>query len=153
PAGPTVECTDASSPFDQSTADIILRTCDNVNFRVHSPILAQASPFFSDMFSLPQPPRQETSGAGRVDTLETIPVPEDSKTLDLLLRILYPIPKPSMEEPGPLVPVLKAAKKYDMAWPVVILSERLTVTTPREPLQAWVAACRARLEDVARGAA
>ncbi|KAI0642206.1 hypothetical protein C8Q79DRAFT_917530 [Trametes meyenii] len=157
PADPpsTVGCTDASSPFDQSSADVVLRTCDNVNFRVHSPILAQASPFFSDMFSLPQPPRQEILGARGVGAVipDAIPVSEDSGTLDLLLRILYPIPKPSMEEPGPLVPVLKAAKKYDMAWPVVILSERLTATMSREPLQVWAAACRAGLEYVARGAA
>ncbi|KAI0352408.1 hypothetical protein OH77DRAFT_1438736 [Trametes cingulata] len=146
----------APHPFNQPSADIILRTCDRVDFHVHSPILAQASPFFADMLALPQPPAHSPSGAGAKPPgthAPVVDVPEDSETLELLLRLLYPIAKPKTEDPRTMVPVLKAATKYDMEWPVQILSERLVAVIPREPLQAWAAACRAGLEDVARQAA
>ncbi|KAI0255963.1 hypothetical protein BJV78DRAFT_1113987, partial [Lactifluus subvellereus] len=42
-------------PFDDADADIILRSSDQVNFHVYKVILSVASPFFKDMFSLPQP--------------------------------------------------------------------------------------------------
>ncbi|EIW58580.1 uncharacterized protein TRAVEDRAFT_20544 [Trametes versicolor FP-101664 SS1] len=48
--------TDAPYPFNQPSAYIILRSSDAVDFRVHSLILTQASPFFAGMFELPQPP-------------------------------------------------------------------------------------------------
>lgn len=43
---------DASSPFDDSSADIIFRSCDNVDFHVHTIIMSLSSPFFSGMFTL-----------------------------------------------------------------------------------------------------
>ncbi|EIN03893.1 hypothetical protein PUNSTDRAFT_29952, partial [Punctularia strigosozonata HHB-11173 SS5] len=62
-------------------ADVILRTSDNVDFRVYKLILSLASPFFSDMFTLPQ----------AMDANVGQPVPpvinmaEDSATIDCLL--------------------------------------------------------------------
>ncbi|KAI0366967.1 hypothetical protein BV20DRAFT_981588 [Pilatotrama ljubarskyi] len=146
-------CPKAPHPFNQASADIILRTCDRVDFHVHSPILAQASPFFADMLALPQPPPNSASDLSSETTTPVVDVSEDSETLELLLRLLYPIAKPKMEDPRRMVPVLKAATKYDMEWPVQIMSERLVTVIPRSPLQAWAAACRAGLEDVARQAA
>ena len=42
------------SPFSFPAGDVFLRSADNVNFRVHTILLSLASPFFHDMFSLPQ---------------------------------------------------------------------------------------------------
>ena len=39
--------------------DIILKSSDDVQFNAYRRILIEASPFFSDMFSLPQPPDAE----------------------------------------------------------------------------------------------
>lgn len=50
-------------PFDQPSADLILRTADLVDFRVHTQILAQASPFFASMLALPQPTASATSAS------------------------------------------------------------------------------------------
>ncbi|KAI9064030.1 hypothetical protein FKP32DRAFT_1531144, partial [Trametes sanguinea] len=48
------------SPFDQPSADIVIRSSDSVDFHVHTQILAQASPFFATMLSLPQPSHQRS---------------------------------------------------------------------------------------------
>ncbi|KAL7280730.1 hypothetical protein ACG7TL_005672 [Trametes sanguinea] len=171
------------APFNQPSADIVLRTQDGVDFRVHTQILAQASPFFATMLSLPQPPCPQRSdadsppdvptsakpaGGAAPDTMTTAPhavpdpdsvpvvdVSEDSAPLELLLRILYPIRKPPMDDPDTLVPAIKAAHKFEMEWPVQVLSERLAdvVRTPDVAIRVWASACRTGLEDVARMAA
>ncbi|KAI0629322.1 hypothetical protein C8Q77DRAFT_1143342 [Trametes polyzona] len=160
PPGPPQTSTDAPFPFNQSSADLTLRTADSVDFRVHSQILAQASPFFASMLALPQPTNPtepaNLAAAEAHACVERVPVSEDSATLDLLLRLVYPIPKRSAQvsaEVAALVFALRAAIKYEMALPVETLSERLLAITPNEPLQVWAAACRMGLEDVALQAA
>ncbi|RPD64052.1 hypothetical protein L226DRAFT_569543 [Lentinus tigrinus ALCF2SS1-7] len=137
----------ASHPFDDLSADIILRTPDLIDFYVHSPILSYASPVFSSMLSLPQPGHAIRTEQPVVD------VSEDSQALDRLLRLCYPMLKPELSELREIVPVLKAALKYEMEWPVLLLSKDLLGMVPSSPLKVWAAACRAGLEDVARAAA
>ncbi|KAH9852609.1 hypothetical protein C2E23DRAFT_885373 [Lenzites betulinus] len=146
--------TDAAAPFNQPSADLILRTADLVDFRVHSQILAQASPFFASMLALPQPPASAKSSDGDAGN-PVVPVSEDSTTLELLLRLVYPIPKlhTQLDDPEKMVPALRAATKYDMELPTEILSGWLTAIIPKSPLQVWAAACRTGLEVVARRAA
>lgn len=150
----------AQHPFNQSSADLILRTADLVDFRVHTQILAQSSPFFASMFELPQPtPTTHSEGdaddAGSGATPPVVPVSEDSKTLELLLRLIYPISKPraQMEDPQTMVPALLAATKYDMTLPIDIMSDQLATIIAKSPLQVWAAACRTGLEGIARQAA
>lgn len=149
--------TDAAAPFNQPSADLILRTADLVDFRVHSQILAQASPFFATMLALPQPTFPEASA--NVPSTDAsppvVPVSEDSATLELLLRLVYPIRKArvQMDDPQKMVPALHAAMKYEMELPIEIMSEWLAVFTMMNPLKVWAVACRTGLEDVARGAA
>ncbi|OJT02639.1 hypothetical protein TRAPUB_6820 [Trametes pubescens] len=153
----TPQTTDASHPFKRPSADIIiiLRSCDLVDFHVHSFILTEASPFFSGMFELPQPSQADSGTPDAAPAPPVIDMAEDAETLDLLLRLLYPIVKPPLEEPKLLARVLKAATKYEMAWPVTVVSERLLAITSSNALQVWAAACQARtgLEGVARQAA
>jgi hypothetical protein len=91
-------------------ADIILRSSDLVSFRVHKSILAISSPFFNEMFSLPQPP-----GHGIViDGLPVVYVSEDAELLHSLLTALYPIPSaiPGSHEKN--FALLAALQKYEM---------------------------------------
>ncbi|KAH9852610.1 hypothetical protein C2E23DRAFT_885374 [Lenzites betulinus] len=152
--------TNALAPFNQAAADLILRSADLVDFRVHSQILAQASPFFATMLALPQPPASPPSESSTDAPVAdpgppVVPVSEDSTTLELLLRLVYPIPKLPMQldDPEKIVPALRAATKYDMELPIEILSGWLTAIIPKSPLQVWAAACRTGMEDVARRAA
>ncbi|KAI0664240.1 hypothetical protein C8Q70DRAFT_225388 [Cubamyces menziesii] len=149
-----------SALFDQPSADFVLRSSDGVDFRVHSQILAQASPFFAAMLSLPQPAPQapqDVAGESQHEYKATAEpradVSEDSVTLDALLHLVYPVPKTTMEDPAQMLPVVKAAKKYDLALPLQILCQWLIAIVPRKPLFVWATACRAGLEDVARHAA
>ncbi|EIW58582.1 uncharacterized protein TRAVEDRAFT_47724 [Trametes versicolor FP-101664 SS1] len=154
----SVESIDAPHPFNQPSADLILRTADQVDFRVHTQILAQASPFFATMLALPQPHANTISApdsSAETEGTPVVPVSEDSTTLELLLRLVYPILKThsEIEDPQVMGPALLAATKYEMDLPVQMMSERLVVITPKSPLQVWAAACRTGLESVARRAA
>ena len=67
------------------TADIVLRSGGPkaVDFRAHRAILSIASPVFETMFSLPQP--------GTEKSLPVCDMSEDAKTLEVLLRLIYPV--------------------------------------------------------------
>ncbi|KAI0732150.1 hypothetical protein C8Q72DRAFT_753347, partial [Fomitopsis betulina] len=64
------EVIDAPAPFNRSSADVILRSSDLVDFRVRKGILAEASSVFDDMFGIPQPENTPSQG----DTREGLPV-------------------------------------------------------------------------------
>ncbi|KAG0709465.1 hypothetical protein DFH29DRAFT_888689 [Suillus ampliporus] len=105
----------ASSPFDHPKADIIMRSSDEVDFRVFKLFLTLASPFFETMFELPQP-AVGTSDDTK-DGLPVIPVQEDSKTLDTFLRFCYPstlAEDPSLESLADIQAILGAARKYSL---------------------------------------
>nr|VWP02243.1 MHYT domain-containing protein [Ganoderma boninense] len=132
----------ADSPFDKETTDIVLQTSDRFQFHVWKCILAEASPVFEDMFALGQPPSSPSSRHQQLPEVDTscsrglgiaqsqsstfrpsvpiIEVPEDSTTLQLLLRWIYPPPRSSRRIGTPglgledLKAVLSAAHKYQV---------------------------------------
>jgi hypothetical protein len=73
--------------FDVPDANLIIRSSDFVDFRVHKPVLAMASPVFKDLFTLPQPSDSESD-----DDLPVVKLPEDSELLHSLVSIIYPVP-------------------------------------------------------------
>jgi len=86
---PDTQINSITSPlelFDVPNADLIIRSSDSVDFRVHKPVLAMGSPIFRDMFSLPQPSDSEF-----VDGLPVVRLDEDSGLLNSLISILYPV--------------------------------------------------------------
>ena len=86
---PEAQINSASSPFEPSVvpnANLILRSSDLVDFRVHKPVLAMASPFFEDLLSLPQPSDSEI-----VNGLPMVQLSEGSELLNSLISVLYPI--------------------------------------------------------------
>lgn len=75
--------------FDDPLADVILRSCDSVDFRVRKSILSEVSGFSRDMFSLPQLPDYvsfSVSDDASMDGLPVVPVSEDKEALYLFLR-------------------------------------------------------------------
>ena len=77
---------DAPFPFRNPHADVVLKSSDNVWFRVPKAILSEASPVFEDMFNLP--PEQTTTSDS--STLPVVPLAEDSTIIEGLLRLCYP---------------------------------------------------------------
>ena len=82
------DSTYAATPFDHAKADVILRSSDNVDFRVFKLFLSLASPFFATLFDIPR--YTEVGDQEVKDGLAVVHVTEDSKTLDALLRFCYP---------------------------------------------------------------
>lgn len=134
--------------FNASDADVALvssEECDPTEFHVHRCILMAASPFFYDMFSLPQNPA-ETKRVPR------IPVSESRQTLNDLLRLVYPIQDPPFEFLDDLTPVLAAALKYDLLRAIETLRNLLVSHrfVRAEPLRVYAIATRFDLEEEAR---
>ncbi|KAF7795058.1 hypothetical protein EIP86_006202 [Pleurotus ostreatoroseus] len=138
----------ASSPFNKAGADVVLRACNKVDFYVYKAVLLLASDFFEDMFSLNQPPDDSDTIDGR----PVIEVSETSNTLDMLLRLCYPVDDPNISL-AELDTVLSAAIKYEMREAIQILSRTLQTYVQEKPREAYAVACRHMLETEASMAA
>lgn len=91
-AEPSPTITNAERPFDRPDADVILRSSDNVDFRVSKVHLSMASPFFKDMFALPQGPADGTAGNQVMkEGAPVIQITEKSAETRNLLVLCYPI--------------------------------------------------------------
>ncbi|EPS96332.1 hypothetical protein FOMPIDRAFT_1130611 [Fomitopsis schrenkii] len=138
----------ASAPFDNPHADLIIRTSDLVEFHVFTVILREASPIFADMVSLPQPDAESrTASAG------TVEVAEDSVVWDLLLRICYTC---EFSIPGEhMWPLLEVAKKYDMIGVRDIARRRLldAALILQDNLRSYLLACHYGFSEIAHIAA
>ena len=141
----------APAPFDHAKADIILRSSDNINFRVFKLFLSLASPFFETLFNIPQPAEENGDQEVR-DGLAVIPVTEDSKTLDALLRFCYPctlVDDPKIEVLKDVMDVLEAARKYSLD--AIEKKTRQVIANPKileaEPLRCFVIAHQGRLRE------
>lgn len=145
PEDPPRQPVSAAAPFDRKDADVILSSSDNVHFRVHRAILMIASPFFDSMFRLPQPPDAR-------DDIPVVHVTEDSYTLDVLLRMCYPVARPAMSL-GLVSSALEAANKYDMGIIKASLKGDLRRYISSYPLHVFVVACRLEDENIATAAA
>ena len=95
--------------LDVSDADLIIRSSDLVNFRIHKSVLATASPFFRDLLSLPQPSDSET-----IDGLPVVQLSEDAELLKSLVSMLYPISPSTPDSYEEVLYLLAACQKYDM---------------------------------------
>ena len=95
--------------LDILDANVILRSSDQVNFRVHKGVLAMSSPFFKDLLSLPQPPLDKL-----VDGLPVVQVPENADLLINLISLLYPIPSVIPRSYKEVFALLATCQKYDM---------------------------------------
>ncbi|GBE89539.1 hypothetical protein SCP_1602010 [Sparassis crispa] len=146
----------AQPPFDNPSANIILRSSDNIDFCVHSIILSEASPFFKDLFSLQQPIVDHTKSNNTDEYRDgrlVITVREDSRTLDGLLRLCYPITDPELKDLLLVRAMLEAALKYQMDEATAITRKALRSFAEKEPLRIWAIACQLRLEEDAHYAA
>ncbi len=90
-------------------ADVILRSSDHISFRVHKSTMAISSPFFNDLFSLPQPHDGEV-----IDGLPVVQLSEDAEVLHSLFTLLYPIPSVIPDSYEQSLALLTASQKYNM---------------------------------------
>ncbi|KAF8263771.1 hypothetical protein EI94DRAFT_559118 [Lactarius quietus] len=112
-------------------ANIILRSSDQVTFRVHKSVLAMSSPFFEQLLSLPQPLDAEL-----VDGLPVVELPEDADLLNSLISLHYPIPTVIPSSYEKVFALLSACQKYDM----VLIQSYIRLEIQRGAFPAPVAA-------------
>lgn len=114
-------------------------------FRAHKCILAAASTFFQAMFTLPQKANNDIH-------LPAAPMSETGETLDALLRFVYPVENPELQNLEKLNSVLAAACKYD--FDSVISTLRKILTSPpfleTSPTRVFAIASRYELEPEAQ---
>jgi hypothetical protein len=72
---------------------VILRARDGMLFRVHMSQLARRSPFFHDMFALPQPsdmmPENEENDKEKIEGCPVVQLHDDSEDIVSLLTAVY----------------------------------------------------------------
>lgn len=135
----------------QDSTNIVLKSADAVEFRVHSMFLSQASTAFESMFLLPQAPATSSPS----DELCSVSLAESGDVLSVLLMCIYPVEKTTVESVIVLRGALKAARKYDMDSAFSIL--RKDMTRPHllhtDPLAVYSMACTLGLKMEAQEAA
>ena len=122
-----VTLTFAEPPFNNSAADVIIRSRDGVHFCVRSAILAEASPVLSDMLASPQCERT-------IDGKSVLALQEESDVLDPLLRLCYPVADPVFASLKEIRLVLAVALKYNLEEASLILRKKLRSYIDNEPL-------------------
>lgn len=144
----------AGPPFDHTDADVIIRSSDNVDFRVFKLLLLLGSPFFRDMFALPQASEGDPSGETK-DGLPVVQVTEGRKVLEMLLSSCYPMDPPPLDQLEDVESLLKVAIKYSVERAEKRAREMLVETRflRANPVRVFAIACRYKMEEEARLAA
>lgn len=150
---PTNAAYTAAPPFNKPTADLILRSCDAIDFRIRRGIIAEASPIFEDMLSLPQPPPSPSDCHTTTPDAPVVCLSESARTLDLLLRFIYPMPDPEIAALEDTCAVLEAARKYLMDHTACVVQRRFAAQAAQAPLRAYALACARGWVDEMRVAA
>jgi len=139
-------CVTSFNPFDAIDADVVLRTTDGEDLRVYRRILQESSPFFSDLFSLPQPQSEIKADTPVID------VDEQAVLMKTLLLLVYPGEEPIIGTLIELSALVAVAMKYQMVRAVATL--RRLLISPRfvenHPTQVYAIACRHDFEEEAR---
>ena len=140
PEKSTSDIRDFGEPFNAGDADIILRSVDGVDFRAHRTVLAQASPLFASMFSLPPPSSDSPSNTSKDEERDGKPIismSEDEDTLQHLLILCYPAFLPSLDDMGQLSMTLRVAQKYELPGASSIVKYRLLSLASKAPERAY----------------
>jgi len=94
---------------------VVLRSSDDVDFFVFKTILSKVSVVFRDMFDLPNA-APELSSPLETDNqrhgLSVIQVTETSSTLNIILRLCYPVENPDLSILENIRLFLEARRKY-----------------------------------------
>ena len=164
----------APAPFNDLSADVVLRSADGTDFYVFSWILQQASPVFMNMLAFPQPQDKSheeyisatgsSSSPLQLDVQSprakppVVPLSESRATLEPLLRMCYPFPKPPTFPPGSsgfeeAKPLLEAAHKYDLGFAAGMIEQAIAPFIASDPVQVYAFAARFRLTGIMEAAA
>ena len=130
-------------PFERRDADLILRSCDQVDFHVHKAILGVASVAFEDMFTAARQGRDES----------VVNLAEDSKTLHRLLTAIYPVDFSIPETFEECLSLIACCQKYQMDSTAAhirsLLKEQIRPLFASNPFRAYGIASQYHLQEEA----
>jgi hypothetical protein len=135
-----------STFFCADDADVVIRVADTLDFRVHKAMLSFVSPFFKTMFTVPQPPTNTPN------TLPHVDVHDSAETWEHILRTIYPMPNPIIDDLHDLESLLLAATKYEMEFVTDAYKMKFEdrELIQRDPLHLYAIACKCGLDDQAK---
>ncbi|EPT03045.1 hypothetical protein FOMPIDRAFT_1078218, partial [Fomitopsis schrenkii] len=140
-------------PFDTPSADLVLHTCDGVEFRVHSDLLRISSPYFDSVLSY-APSGQgvfEVDHSGRIVALT---LPEHSRIIATILQYVYPVERPGAAADAQAASLLlKAAMKYEFINAIAPLQAGFLEYADIHPTAVFAIACAHHWATEARRAA
>ncbi|EIM87316.1 uncharacterized protein STEHIDRAFT_156299 [Stereum hirsutum FP-91666 SS1] len=135
PSTQTLLKTAADPPFNSPDADIIIRSSDDWDFRVHRSILRLGSVAFKEMFAaqpqlaLPSTGTDSNSTDDYKDGLPIVRLTETSNTLRILLGLLYPGDSPEIAGRANTIAVVEAVHKYMVeSYPKTITAALLSLS-------------------------
>ena len=152
----------APHPFDHREADVILRSSDKepVDFRTFKLLLSLSSPFFSELFTLPQSGGLEiyTDESVGIRGVPVVQMAEDSETLSILLGFCFPVSlfeHPRFVTLDQVRKVIEAAVKLEMLSLQLHLKKELVADRfiESQPIRVFAIAFRYGWDDEARKAA
>ena len=126
----------APAPFNDTLADAILCSSDGVGFKVFKADLIRSSPFFRDMFSLPQPVSSIDPNS-YIDGLPVVVLSESGVVLDALLRCCTFGVTPNLKTLEDAAAILGPAEKYQLASAEATAVATLMRVTEAEPIRAY----------------
>ena len=157
PVSPVEGTRDAGPPFHDIIPGltVILRSSDDVDFFVLKPILAKVSIVFKDMFELPNvdPNNSPMEFDNQRHGLPIIQVTEESITLNIVLRLCYPVENPDLTNLEDIRRFLEARRKYMIEAFDQTIKNALSRVAESQPFAVFALASRYALEDVANDAA
>jgi BTB/POZ domain len=125
--------------YDTGDADLILKSFDDVEFRVHKVII-----FLASANHLCNAPIESDT-----DELPAIRLSENGVTLGTLVSMCYPVVEVDFEDLSVFYEALKAAMKYEMKKIIQILQVRLTHYIERDPLRIYFTSIALGLKEEA----
>jgi hypothetical protein len=158
PASPAEANHDAGPPFHDIVPGftVVLRSSDDVDFFVFKSILAKVSVVFRDMFDLPNAAPEVSSplvSDNQRHGLPVIQVTETSRTLNIILRLCYPVENPDLYNLEDIRLFLEARRKYMIEAFDQTIKDALAQIAESQPFAVYALASRYALEDVANDAA
>ena len=133
-------------PFCADDADLIIRAEGPLDFRVNKCILSFVSPVFKRMFTISQPPTDTP------DVLPHVNVQDPPGVWENILRTIYPMPNPTIDNLDDLESLLLTAKKYEMQFVINSYIQHFEnqVFIRENPLHLYAIACGNGLEEQAK---
>ncbi|KAI0072332.1 hypothetical protein K474DRAFT_1563102, partial [Panus rudis PR-1116 ss-1] len=143
------------APFNDENADVVLRSFDRIERRIHKIFLTSASPVFADILGMPGTPR--TSGPTHTPTgvlICEVSVDETSAIVTGILRFCHPAASPPVVRTvSDACDLYIAADKFQIDEMMVWTKQQIRSFIAKHPVAGYSMACSQDWKDMEREAA